>query len=268
MERRRSAPTAERSASSGHAGNLVVHDGDAVSGQGEVIAVAGQPVQFCAPRAMPAPATIESCPVGVHVTGVNLGRLTHRRSSAGRVTGLAGLAGTYRQGTLKVTVQSSYVAPPATTRTGPQPPCAAPSGGWPTKPVDLAPVQAYAIDHPAAIVESAILRPAKTEAVAFVLTAGDPAPVRAALAPTLGAALCVARSRYTRTQLDRARAAMQALPRVPALNAVVLGTDALTAGGQPDVPVTVPVVSPALAEATDAQPAGLVRLTAWLSPTS
>jgi hypothetical protein len=260
--------TAERSVLSGHATDLVVHAGDTISGQGEVVAIPGRPVRFCAPVATPEAQTIETCAVGIDVTGVNLGRLTHRRASAGRVSGLAGLAGTYRQGTLKVTVQSSYVAPPGTTLIGRQPPCAAPNGGWPTTRVELAPVQAYAVSHPGVIVESAILRPTKDEQVAYVLTAGDPAPVRIALAPALGSGLCVARSRYSAAQLDRTKAAMQALPRIPALNAITLGTGSLTKAGQPEILLDVAMVSAALAGAVDAQPAGLVRLTAWLSPTS
>ena len=140
--------TAERSASSRHAGKLVVHNGDTVSAQGEVVAIPGRPVRFCTPLTTPATVPtqrIETCALGVDVKGVNLGRLTHRRAIGGRVAGLAGLAGTYRDGTMKVTVQSSYVAPSSNTVTVQKLPCTAPSRGWPPNAqVNLTPVQAYA----------------------------------------------------------------------------------------------------------------------------
>jgi hypothetical protein len=146
--------------------------------------------------------------------------------------------------------------------------CPPPTGGWPVGPtdenLDFARVEAYANAHPGAVWYPASLRPSRTQAVAYVLTFTDPAPVAAALRPAYGHRLCVVRSRFAPAQIDRAAHDFTALMEhgpVYATGAGGLGPDA-----QPVVDVELTAVTPKIAVLAESQPAGLVRLQPWLTP--
>jgi hypothetical protein len=118
----------------------VVRDGDRVAGSGQVVALPGRPVQFCAPfgtpRILPEPVP-SPCPVAVTVTGLDLNRLTDRRERDGAVWGRALVEGVYRAGTLTVTAQheepaADLKAESASARD--RLPCPEPPGGWPRQP--------------------------------------------------------------------------------------------------------------------------------------
>ena len=252
---------------SGHARDLVVHEGDTVRASGVVRAVPGRAVRLCAP--VPATAGQPICP-GVDVTGLDLGRLSDRAVQDGVVTGSATVVGKYRNRTIEVSRQT----PPTTVEPGePQPPCAAPADGWPHgRDLDLGAALRYQQSHRGKVVEVAVLRPSSTQAVAYVLTAGDPNPAGRALEPTYGARLCVFRSRYTTGQLDAARSAMRATASDAAGDPLIVPYDVggigLAGDAQVCTPAGVAIVTDALARTVDAQPDGLVQLAVWLRPVS
>jgi hypothetical protein len=132
-------PAAAPTGSTGSA-DQVVRDGDRVTGRGQVVALAGRPVQLCAPYATiltypePVPAP---CRVAVTVTGLDLDRLSNRRERDGAVWGSARVEGVYRAGTLTVTRQlDDRPGPVPDVITADRVPCPEPPGGWPRQPAD------------------------------------------------------------------------------------------------------------------------------------
>jgi hypothetical protein len=117
---------------------IPVRDGDHVGAYGQVVAVPGRPVRFCAPTM-----TLDTgpggdrppayCDVGVTLLGMKLDQLTQRREQAGVVSGEGWVEGTFRAGTLTVTRQGTpppgAVAEPDSS-VPERPPCPEPPGGW------------------------------------------------------------------------------------------------------------------------------------------
>lgn len=263
-------------ASSDSYDRLVLQAGQHVSASGRVVAVPGRPVRFCAPVAEaavgfakghePAPTY---CAQGVDVQGVNLQALMNRREKDGAVEGLAALDVTYDgQGSVSVVHQGRY----RDANDAPEPPdrvpCPAPAGGWPVgaadENLDVTAMDDYAHAHPEVVVTSALLRPSTTQAVAYVLTTTDAAPVAAALGPAYGTSLCVVRSRFTQTQISHADDAFTALMQHGPV--YVVGAGGLGPDAQPIVDVELTAVTPKIAALADRQPSGLVKLEPWLAP--
>lgn len=265
-------PRTPVTAPSRRAQDLVPHNGDTVRVSGDVLATPGRPVRLCPPYGGSLVGNqwdgFTQCPGAVDATGVDVSRLSDRREHSGAVRGEADLVGTYRNGRVQVTQQGpfTHLSDPPQSR---YVPCAAPPGGWPrlrTVNIDMAAAQTYQHRHPGTIVTLANLRPAVYEVLAYVLTAGDPAPVRAGLAPTYGARLCVTRSHYTSAQISSAYALMQRHIAGRSSTSVISCGEGLSDIAQPDVFVDVPIVSSEFARLVDTQPAGLIQLTAWLTP--
>lgn len=250
---------------------LVLRDGDTVRVDGEVLAVPKRPVHLCAPYFDSVGGDqFTYCPGAVEVTGVDLSALSDRQVSDGTVYGTADLIGIYRAGKVTVTRQSSMTRAPLVSDD--HVPCPAPAGGWPIgakdENIDMTAAYQYQRAHPGTIIDSALLRPSERQTVAYVLTDGDPAVVRAALTPDFGKRLCVTRSTWSRAQLSSALAAMHRQMNGPAVltSAIAVG-ESLTAAAQLQVNVDIPTVSPALADVLNAQPHGIISLDVWLAPT-
>ena len=271
---------------SGHATDLVVHDGDTVIGSSEIEAVPGRPVRFCDPGAavgIVADRAYHPCP-GITVVGVDLTRLAKRFTQGGIGHGSATLVGVYRKGTLTVTAQG----PPAPDRDRYRSqyiPCRPPAGGWapitqtlgvgnPYLGIRLLPAQRYGAHHPQFAVKVAALRASPTAVVAYVLSAGGAATtrIRAALSPTYPNDLCVATSRFTRSQVIQAQAALRAKTTFVSGGPSLYAWDELGSGDDlgPDaqlcVTFDVPIMSAGLAKYIDVQPAGIIEVTTFLRP--
>jgi hypothetical protein len=269
------------SADSGAASGLVLHDGDTARGQGEIQIAAGHPTLFCPPFPdggvlVVGPQPYSACPGGIPVVGVDVNKLQMKRTSNGVTTGYAALTGRYEHQSFTVTDQQPDVDPRSAFADNV--PCDAPSGGWPKGTADFGgnldttAVERYRDTHPGAIVDLGLLRPASDEVLIYVLSAGDPAPIRAALTPTYGQDLCVYPSKYTTAQIDDARELLaQRMQAEPGSSGVALTTPITVGQGwnsddQPNVDVEVPILTDELARVIDAQPAGLVTVSAWLRP--
>lgn len=261
---------------SGHVHDYVLRDGDTVRGVGEILALPGRAVRFCDPLPFLDNATVSAgdpyfryCADGVDLHSADLTNLAGRKQQGDKIYGFAQLTGKYRHHTLTVTHQIATT--PARDQIYTDPPCSPPAGGWSTTYRSLDPIRVYKRSHPAKVIEIAYLLPSRHHRVPYVITAGATGPVRTALTPAYGTDLCVARSRYTRQQLDSANTKMKSL----LLQQTSPGSlTALTAAGgidldrqaQPDVPAEVAVVSRNLATAVDALPQGIVQLQVWLTP--
>lgn len=82
-----------------------------------------------------------------------------------------------------------------------------------------------------------------------------------------GARLCVTPSRYSQTQVGRARDALVAEMQPDTVYSPWdVGGSGLAPDAQPEVTADVPIVSQHLADLADAQPTGLVQVRAWLAP--
>lgn len=122
--------------------DLLVRNGDRVEVNGDVIAEPGKEPVYCPglltpaigylPGKEPAP----SCPAdyAVKLTGLDLDRLSLKTTKGVR-SGVAHLVGIWNDKTIKVEQQSAYRPPVDTPRR--TLPCAAPPGGWPSRPSNI-----------------------------------------------------------------------------------------------------------------------------------
>jgi hypothetical protein len=248
-----------------------------VGASGEVIAVPGRPVRFCAPTPVAddlgsGPQIDRTC-TGVDVVGVDLGTLADRSELDGVVNGRAALEGTYADGTLVVTKQGPPVTPAAASAGSDHIGCPAPAGGWARADPDgnatanITIAQAYQAAHPSQIVMLAEVRPTPASAVILLLTEGDPAPVRAALSGTYGPSqLCVARSAYSNAEVAAAVADPALQVPGPDGNTYSAGVGLDDATAQVSVEIQCVVQTPSITAAVARHPAGLVQVDPWLTP--
>jgi hypothetical protein len=227
---------------------LLVRDGDLVGGYGQVVAVPGRPVRFCAPVPTLGVGTVGDkppayCAEGVSLVGLDLGRLMQRRVQQGVVSGESWVEGRLRAGTLTVTRQGG----PGPRQTAPdvsfpeQPPCPAPAGGWERRELDNAALNrlnGYLTAHPDRYSEIVITYPdgvpsgptdspgySNQTQVALVGTVGDPAAAQRELRGVFGGNLCVARVPHNRTEVDAARARVDPLMDNRSLHINEVGSD-------------------------------------------
>jgi hypothetical protein len=255
---------------SGHAHEISVHDGDLVRGYGSVVAIPGHPVRFCSGHlAEIEGASFGFCPVGVELIGADLDQLYDRKTHGKEIRGQALITGVFQRGA--ITVRTQVAQPPANLLSRllhQDVPGAARGGGGPgAPPPAMTTVFRYRREHPDAIVQIAELHPDPAANVVYILTAGDPDPVRTALADKYGDRLCVQRSMYSAAQLAAARALVGGLFRHsedPLTRPSSGGGIGLGPTLQVDTEITVPMVDDQLAELLDRQPEGLIEIDAWL----
>jgi hypothetical protein len=258
----------------------LLQDGQTVQASGRVVSVPGKPLRFCAPESFPAVAYAPGrepapawCPLGVNVTGVTMPTLTMRRSKDGASEGWGYLRGTYRAGTVAVTMQSAQRDMPDSYETLTTPPCPTPAAGWQrtapgsnqTAITDK--MWAYNSAHHGQVVTSAIFRPSATNAV-VVIAVADLAAARAAL-PDAPRSLCLVQSRFTRAQITQAQQPFsQDLQShlTDGAGVVVTSGEGVAKDGQVELDVEVVRITPTVLAWAQAAPPGLVHLTSWLQP--
>jgi hypothetical protein len=204
------------------------------------------------------------CELGVTLVGADLDRLADRKATNGVVIGSAALTGVYRDETITVSTQAAQKPAPSGVLDD-SVPCRRPPGGWltgadPHPALDA--VARYRRSHPGSIVSMAYLNPSRRESLVYVLTSGDPEPVRAALAPTYGTGLCVQKSDYSAKQIATARQLVTGLMRTgPTMTRPYEGGGiGLNAAEQPSVGVSALMIDVRLANTLDSQPAGLIEI--------
>ncbi|NIK57278.1 hypothetical protein [Kribbella shirazensis] len=134
---------------------LLVKPGDKVRVSGQIIAAPGKTPVFCAPLAVPAigyppgkePAP--SCPdqFAVKLNGLDFDRIPGSKTTKGVRSGYASVTGIWRDGTIDVQQQGEEIRP--NPEGLPKLPCAAPAGGWQSKPSNISstPVKAFLKAH-------------------------------------------------------------------------------------------------------------------------
>jgi hypothetical protein len=149
-----------------------------------------------------------------------------------------------------------------------RPPCDPPPGGWvgarlDGDNIDWGPVSRYAFHHPGQVVTRMTVRPSPGVAV-VVLASTDPRATRRALAGAYPGALCVVTARYTTGQLHAALDAVRSLWSTARTAGIYEFGPGITAGGQPEVTIGAVRWDEGLRQLVASQPAGLVRVDAWL----
>lgn len=204
----------------------LVRDGDLVTAYGDVVAVPGRPVRFCAPVPTAAMGTADGrdqapayCDEGVTLLRADLSRLSGRHQLHGVVWGQAAIRGRYRGGTVTVTRQGGPPSPTLPPVSFPdKPPCPPPPGGWARGALDndgMNRLDEYLRTHPDQFGEIVITYPAGPPSgptdrpgyydatqVALVSTVVDPAAAERALRAVFGGNLCVVRTRHNRAEVD------------------------------------------------------------------
>ncbi len=213
---------------------LVVHDGDTVEATGKVIAAPGKPAVFCPNLASPAvgyppgkePAPSCDAQFAVPLTGVDLTKLSDRRTVKGVVEGGVTLRGIWRDRSIAVQ------------QTGPmrlherEPwfgvPCAAPEGGWKTGAWGDASehsqqLNQYVDAHPDLFgflrmgypdgtpSDPNLSEKPMTEVIVVGVYSGDLERVRAQLEQLYSGNLCVAKSEFSLAQLRDAQNSLNPL---------------------------------------------------------
>jgi hypothetical protein len=220
------AAAAARPAAADPLAALLVRDGDRVVVSGEVRAVPGRPVRFCAAQAVGLPGyppgqepPLPYCDFGVTLVGVDLSRLSQPRTVHDVRTGGARIEGRYAAGTITVQRQAApdLVHP---TPSGPpqRPPCPAPAGGWsgesPRTEAQKGTLAAYVRAHPDRFAEPWVAWPNEPPPtsdpggdvrlpaqVMVVGTTGDVAAARQELARVSSGNLCVTRVKHPAAEI-------------------------------------------------------------------
>ncbi|MFI5697158.1 hypothetical protein ACIA58_35205 [Kribbella sp. NPDC051586] len=183
---------------------LLVRPGDKVQVSGRIIAVPGKTPVFCAPLAVaaigypPGKEPTPSCSdeFAVELNGLDLGQITGMTTIKGVRTGSATVSGLWRDGAIDVQQQSAPITPAPTGL--PKLPCAAPAGGWPSKPVNLTSpaVKAFLAANAGQVYGPTTYYPNGTSRNAPVVMMlgvahGDAAAIRAAFEKVYSGNLCV-----------------------------------------------------------------------------
>ena len=240
--------------------DAVVHDGDRVRGEGQVVALPGRPVRLCTglvPQVgVDGPAQVPPyCPLGITLVGADLDRLAGREERGGAVWGRAEVTGVYRDRTVTVTGQRVRTV----TDVEREKPlaldlpadCRPPAGGWPRREVQAMPgidqVNRYVAAHPEVLGSMSIGYPEPTRSgaigtqVLLVGTTGDVAEATRQIRRWYAGSLCVRSVPHSRAQLLAARAvldpAMTDRARQVRYGLVSVGDTSV--GGDPRVVMTV-----------------------------
>ncbi|TDO64112.1 hypothetical protein EV651_105336 [Kribbella sp. VKM Ac-2571] len=185
--------------------DLLVKPGDKVRVSGRIIAAPGKTPVFCAPLAEtaigypPGKEPAPKCPgdFAVQLNGLSMDQVVGARTIKGVRTGYAAVTGIWRDRAIDVQQVSE---PIKETPTGlPKLPCAAPAGGWPSKPSNIASaaVQAFLAAHADQVYGPITFYPNGTSRGAPVVMMagvahGDLAAFREAFEKVYSGNLCVA----------------------------------------------------------------------------
>jgi len=235
--------------------DAIVHDGDRVRGQGQVVALPGRPVRLCSGLGtqvarlvypMPVPAY---CAIGLTLVGADLDRLADRQERDGAVWGLAEVTGVYRDRTVTVTGQRlRSTAGPDRKPDGLALPadCPAPAGGWPRREVQALPgidqANRYVATHPEVLGSLSIGYPEPTRSgaigtqVLLIGTTGDVTEATRAVRRWYAGSLCVRSVPHSRAQMLAARAVLTAVLTDPARQVrygLIGGAGESSVGGDP-----------------------------------
>jgi hypothetical protein len=200
---------------------LLVKPGDKVQVSGRIIAAAGKTPVFCAPLAEtmigypPGKEPAPSCPdeFAVKLNGLDLDQIPGLKTIKGVRTGGATVTGLWGDRSIEVQQQSRQITPPPTA--DPKLPCAAPAGGWPSKPSNIysAPVQAFLAANAGQVYGPITFYPngrSRNAPVVMMLGVahGDVATVGAAFEKVYSGNLCVTPVLMSEADSDRVRTAL------------------------------------------------------------
>ncbi len=123
---------------------FLVKPGDKVRVSGKIIAAPGKTPVFCAPLAEraigypPGKEPAPKCPddFAVELNGLTMDQVAGAKTIKGVRTGSAAVTGIWRDGAIDVQQVSAAISETPTAL--PKLPCAAPAGGWPSKPSNIA----------------------------------------------------------------------------------------------------------------------------------
>ena len=251
--------------------DAVLHQGDRVRVQGQVLFAPGKAPEICAPTPQPdiliSPPPAPSCHgFGLTLSKADPGLLAGRQVVAGVTTGDAVFTGIYRGSRLDVATQ----APATTPASAPvrfRVPCAAPAGGWKSSPdyniEDMGGVGAYKAKHPDEVI-NIVMAHASARQPVLVVAVTDPAAARAALGTQYKRRLCVVKSLYTQAQVKSSRRALDRLERSnPSAGLLSYGYGAAPSE-QVKIWVRAMARTPQLDALIKAAPAGLINLDTWM----
>ncbi|TCO45446.1 hypothetical protein EV646_10868 [Kribbella antiqua] len=196
--------------------DLLIRPGDKVQVSGQVIAAPGKAPVFCPPLPTPSigylpgkePAPTCAADFAVTLKGVDLDKLTGVKMTRGVRTGTATLIGTWGDQSIDVQEQKAPAAPVGLE--WPPLPCAAPTGGWVSKPnnVNSAAVTAFMDAHADQLFGPVLFHPKGHGRNAPVVTMigvahGDLATLKAAFEKVYDGNLCVAPVLLSRADIER-----------------------------------------------------------------
>ena len=225
----------------------LVKPGDKVQVSGEIIAVPGKPPVFCAPVPriligyLPGKEPAPSCPanVAVQLNGLDVDRIAGLKTVKGVRTGEAFVTGIWRTQSIDVQQQAEPIRTPETGL--PKLPCAAPAGGWPSKPSNIwsTAVKTFLAAHAAQAYGPVTYYPNGTSRNAPVVMMvgvahGDLAAFRTAFEKVYSGNLCVAPVLMSNADSDRVREALDGILSKQHLGVYISGgADGMTGGAAP-----------------------------------
>jgi hypothetical protein len=226
---------------------LLVKPGDKVEVSGRIVAAPGKTPVFCLPLSetligyLPGKEPAPSCPddAGVKLNGLKLDQVGGLTTTKGVSVGHATVTGIWRDGTIDVRTQSPTVKPEPSGL--PKLPCAAPAGGWPSKPSNIssAAVRAFLAAHAAQAYGPVTYYPNGTSRNAPVVMMvgvahGDIAAFRAAFEKVYTGNLCVTPVLMSNADSDRVRTELETLLSKQHLGVYMSGgADGMTGGPAP-----------------------------------
>jgi hypothetical protein len=197
---------------------LLVKPGDKVQVSGRIIAAPGKTPVFCLPLPEagigypPGKEPAPSCPddAAVKLNGLDLDKIVGLKTIKGVRTGSAAVTGIWRDGTIDVQRQSKATTPSDPGL--PKLPCAAPAGGWPSKPSNIASpaVRSFLAANAGQVYGPTTYYPNGTSRGAPVVMMlgvahGDAAALREAFEKVYSGNLCVAPVLMSNADSDRVR---------------------------------------------------------------
>lgn len=226
---------------------LLVKPGDRVQVSGRIIVAPGKEPVFCAPLAerligyLPGKEPAPSCPddAAVKLNGLKLDQLGSLTTTKGVGVGQATVTGIWRDGTIDVQAQSPAIKTEPSDL--PKLPCAAPAGGWPSKPSNIssAAVRAFLTAKAAQAFGPVIYYPNGSSRNAPVVVMvgvahGDLAAFRTAFEKVYSGNLCVTPVLMSNADSDRVRTELDTILSKQRLGVYMSGgADGMTGGPAP-----------------------------------